>query len=279
MNPTWYDVLGVDRGTSAEHIKSAWRRATDDLEPGSDTGRFRRLNEAADVLLDPTRRAAYDATLDREARTEERQAQRTLARAERRAKGSSAPGSAALAADEPTDEPVSSARRPGSPLLVAAVGALAVLTILALVFAVVLGSKHREQNATDAARTEAQATADRALTTVLSYDYRHLPADRTAAEQFLTPAYRTQYDRTYRLLSLGKTGQPPGPVVTTKTVVTANVVGMSVVDANPSTVRVLAYVDQSTSKAGGTPQIFQNRVAATLVKQGDAWLVDNLASY
>ncbi|MDQ6686912.1 MAG: hypothetical protein M3Z50_04750, partial [Actinomycetota bacterium] len=67
--------------------------------------------------------------------------------------------------------------------------------------------------------------------------------------------------------------------VTTKTVVTANVVGMSVVDANPSTVRVLAYVDQSTSKAGGTPQIFQNRVAATLVKQGDAWLVDNLASY
>ena len=40
--------------------------ATDKFEPGSGSGQFRMFNEAADVLLDPERRAAYDATLDAE---------------------------------------------------------------------------------------------------------------------------------------------------------------------------------------------------------------------
>ena len=63
-NPTWYDVLGVSRDATPEQVKGAWRDATDKFEPGSGAGQFRMFNEAADVLLDPQRRAAYDASLD-----------------------------------------------------------------------------------------------------------------------------------------------------------------------------------------------------------------------
>ena len=63
-NPTWYDVLGVSRDATPEEIKAAWRTSTDRFEPGSGSGQFRMFNEAADVLLDPASRAAYDATLD-----------------------------------------------------------------------------------------------------------------------------------------------------------------------------------------------------------------------
>ena len=65
-NPTWYDVLGVSRDAIPAEIKAAWRNATDKFEPGSGSGQFRMFNEAADVLLDPERRAAYDASLDAE---------------------------------------------------------------------------------------------------------------------------------------------------------------------------------------------------------------------
>ena len=67
-NPTWYDVLGVSRDASPAEIKAAWRNATDKFEPGSGSGQFRMFNEAADVLLDPERRAAYDASLDADRR-------------------------------------------------------------------------------------------------------------------------------------------------------------------------------------------------------------------
>src|SRR6201989_2666559 len=62
--PTWYDVLGVSRDADAEEIRASWRAATDKFEPGTGAGQFRMFNEAADVLLDPARRAAYDASLD-----------------------------------------------------------------------------------------------------------------------------------------------------------------------------------------------------------------------
>ena len=61
MTPTWYDLLGVEPDASADEIRAAWKTAIADLDPGD--RRFRALNEAAEVLLDKDRRAAYDATL------------------------------------------------------------------------------------------------------------------------------------------------------------------------------------------------------------------------
>src|SRR5690349_18826496 len=61
--PTWYDILGVTPESTPDQVKAAWRDATDKFEPGTGASQFRLFNEAADVLLDPEKRAAYDAEL------------------------------------------------------------------------------------------------------------------------------------------------------------------------------------------------------------------------
>ena len=65
MTPTWYDLLGVEPDASEDEIRAAWKAAIADLDPTD--RRFRTLNEAAEVLLDGERRAAYDASLEPEA--------------------------------------------------------------------------------------------------------------------------------------------------------------------------------------------------------------------
>ena len=61
MSPSWYDLLGVPPTASSEEIRAAWKDAIADLDPTD--RRFRVLNEAAEVLLDPERRKEYDASL------------------------------------------------------------------------------------------------------------------------------------------------------------------------------------------------------------------------
>lgn len=61
MTDTWYDVLGVDPTASEAEIKGAWRSLVTVLGPTDH--RFATINEAAGVLLDPDKRAAYDAGL------------------------------------------------------------------------------------------------------------------------------------------------------------------------------------------------------------------------
>jgi len=63
MSANWYDVLDVDPTASADEIRAAWRSAVTDLDPTD--RRFRVYNQAAEVLLDPGRRASYDAELER----------------------------------------------------------------------------------------------------------------------------------------------------------------------------------------------------------------------
>jgi Mce-associated membrane protein len=105
-----------------------------------------------------------------------------------------------------------------------------------------------------------------------------MDADRDRSAQFLTPAYRTQYLKTFELLTNGPNGTPGG-AVKTKAVVTANVLNTAVQDASKDKVRVLVFVNQSSVKASGSPAIFQNRVVVTMVKSGGDWLIDNVKSY
>ena len=60
-SPSWYDLLGVEQDATAEEIRAAWKTGIAELDPGE--RRFQVLNQAAEVLLDPTSRAGYDATL------------------------------------------------------------------------------------------------------------------------------------------------------------------------------------------------------------------------
>ena len=67
---SWYDVLGVERGASTEEVRAAWRSGIADLDPSE--RRFRLLNQAAEVLLDPERRAEHDAALAADEPADER---------------------------------------------------------------------------------------------------------------------------------------------------------------------------------------------------------------
>ena len=49
--PSWYDLLGVEPDASADEIRAAWKSSIADLDPSD--RRFRTMNQAAEVLLDP----------------------------------------------------------------------------------------------------------------------------------------------------------------------------------------------------------------------------------
>ncbi|MFC5731088.1 J domain-containing protein [Nocardioides vastitatis] len=68
MSPNLYDLLDVDEAATPDQIRTAWKSAIADLDPTD--RRFRAFNDAAGVLLDPDKRAAYDAELA-EARADE----------------------------------------------------------------------------------------------------------------------------------------------------------------------------------------------------------------
>lgn len=293
-HPTWYDVLGIPPDATPGQVKAAWRESTDKFEPGSGSGQFRMFNEAADVLLDPVRRAAYDASLAAERRgaASPRSASETGAAAttgppthtdlqgrSRRARQERRSSVSAGSARRGGGEPVAvSASDYASRLGVLLTTLLAVLTVAAVISAVLLGLKVRTDARVSDARDEAPSAAEAAAKALLSYDYRRLPADQKRASVYLTPSFRPKYLKNIAALEKQKDGTP-GLAVQTKTVVTASVLGSGVVDAEDGVVRVLVYVDQTSKKPGADPQIFQNRVAMTMEKDGSRWLVDDLKSY
>lgn len=285
--PTWYDILGVAPDASAEEIKAAWRDATDKFEPGTGAGQFRLFNEAADVLLDPAKRAEYDAELglDRSGPAVPAAAEAAPVDLEKPAPVDDEPLETVAAPPPPEtgdEESAPVAATGGISRDVRVVAVLAVLAIASLVVAGIFGIKleHRVNTRQDdaSAASEASAVASRALTAVLSYDYRHMDADRDRSAKFLTPKYRKDYLKTFDLLTQGPNGTPGG-AEKTKAVVTATVQNTAVQDAGPEKVRVLVFVNQSSVKGSGTPAIFQNRVVATMVKRGDDWLIDDVKSY
>jgi Mce-associated membrane protein len=291
-NPTWYDILGVGRDASPDEIKAAWRAATDKFEPGQGSSQFRLFNEAADVLLDPDRRAAYDAELAGEPGGV------SLAKEAPEAPAEEAPPEEGVekgveeepAEEEPAEEPAPAGEpEPAttSTGLLAALGripvlALAILGVLAVasvVLAVVLAVQVQHRVDTAEAGPDASASAERALKQVLSYDYRHMEADRDRAARFLTPAYRKTYLKNFNDLLIAGPDGGPGPAVKTKAVVTADVLDTGVVDAERDRVRVVAFVNQSSTKGDASPTILQNRLVVTMVHRGDDWLIDKITSY
>ena len=66
----YYEILGVDRGADAKEIKARYRKLARQYHPDLQTGdakkkkeaeeKFKRINEAYEVLSDPEKRAKYD---------------------------------------------------------------------------------------------------------------------------------------------------------------------------------------------------------------------------
>lgn len=273
MNPTWYDLLGVEPTAAPDDIRAAWKSAIADLDPTD--RRFATLNEAAAVLLDPDRRREYDASLPPAPAQEEALAPRVA--------------DEASLAPRPAEE-ASLAPRPAQrqPYLVPG-WVLAVVGVLALVAAVtagVLATRQPADKVIDAQASvstgskvtrieqpamEAQAAAREAIVPLLSYDYRHLDADQAKAERYLTPSYKASYEKLFKLI---KQNAPASEAV-----VTTKVVDSGIVRVDGDRVQVLLFVDRpTTNKASSTPIPYQDQVTATMRQVGGRWLIDDLVT-
>jgi Mce-associated membrane protein len=237
--PTWYDVLDVSPDASADEIRAAWRAAIADLDPTD--RRFAALNQAAEVLLDPERRAAYDAEL--------------------------APAEPEREPDLSTSvvQPAGGRSRGVIPawLLIALAAAVLIVAGVAAYVYVTQPSDQAVEDATSAA----QSAAERAVVPILSYDAKHLDESRAAAEQYLTGSYRKEYDQLFD--GIIKENAP-----STGTVLKAELVRSSIVRASEDRVQVFALVNQTrTNNKEKTPQVYKNWVTITMEKVGGDWLV------
>ena len=259
MNPSWYDVLGVREDASADDVRRAWREA--DLDPSDP--RFRAHSQAAEILLDPERRAAYDAQLA-EARAAEAEPEAPEEPAPRTEQDAPSPAPATEQATETAD---TGRRLPVVPgwLLVGVAALLAVaLGVTAWLW---FGVSSPAQ--VDADTRAAQAAAERAIVPILSYDYRHMDQSKSAAEPLMTTTEQGEYDKLFAVL------QDNAP--STQTVVTAQYVASGVVRSGTDRVDVLVFVDQKTTNKRLTkPVTYRNQATLTMEKVGSQWLVDHI---
>jgi Mce-associated membrane protein len=262
MNASWYDVLDVEPTASSDEIRTAWRRAVADLDPTD--RRFRVFNQAAEVLLDPDRRASYDAELAAELAAATPPVEQ--AAVEPTDAATVDPALEPALATVPTHEERRLPVVPGWGLVVAAA-----LVAASLVVAGVLVSKPSDAAVADDTQA-AQAAAERAIVPLLSYDARHLDQSAAAAQPYMTANEREQYDK---LFAVVRQNAPR-----TGTVIQAKYLASGIVRSGTDRVDVLVFVDQATrnKQHPRVPVTYKNQVTVTMAKVGGQWLVDDLTT-
>lgn len=257
MNASWYDLLDVEDGATAAQIKVAWKAAIADLDPTD--RRFRLLNQAAEVLLDPARRAAHDADLAEAAKAEDEPPVVSLA------KPDAGPGDARVTAD-------GTARPGGVPSWLLA--GLAGLTAVTVAAATWVGVAFPSNQAVESAAADAERAAEQAATTVFAYDHTRLDADHDAAVAHMTEDYAGKYDELFPLI------EENAPRTQTK--VTVEFVASGLVRAGSGReaderVQVFVMFDQiETNKADAEPSAARNFATLTMERVGGEWLVDDV---
>ena len=270
MNVNWYDVLDVDPTATADEIRTAWRAAVAELDPTD--RRFRVFNQAAEVLLDPARRASYDAELAA--------ARAGVAGADEPAEPVEPTGvgleQTEWVRDRPSEQPSGPARELGGrrrlPLVPGwALVSLAGLVAASLVIVGVLLSKPSDaavENDTQAAQSE----AERAIVPLLSYDAKHLDQSSAAAQPYMTANEKQQYDKIFAVIrqNAPRTG----------TVVQAKYLASGIVRSGTDRVGVLVFVNQLTrnKQHPKVPVVYKFQVTVTMAKVGGQWLVDDLTT-
>lgn len=209
--PSWYDVLGVDPAADTDEIRAAWRAGIADLDPSD--RRFRSLNQAAEVLLDPASRATYDASLvelESERDADPAPVATTAAAPPTpgtvRTRAPKAPKAPQVPKEPKAPRPERTpSRLPLVPawvlLVVAVLAALGVAT--ATLAAVQAGEPVSDRGGVlvEQSAEEARAAAIRAIVPVLSYDYRSLDEDAAAARSYMTSSYQEEkYDPLFAVI-------------------------------------------------------------------------------
>ncbi|WP_433162457.1 hypothetical protein [Kribbella sp. CA-247076] len=148
---------------------------------------------------------------------------------------------------------------------------LGVLVVLVLTFAVVLGVKAWQGKQAEDARDQAAAAGRKAAETALSYDYRDLDKSFAAARATMTPEFAGKFDETAKVA---------GELATkTKATVRAEVRDVGVRDGDADRVTLVIFVNQTTTSTitEGKPRVDLNRTRFTMVRNGDQWLVQEIA--
>jgi Mce-associated membrane protein len=251
-----YDVLDVEPSATSDEIRTAWRSAVADLDPTD--RRFRAYNQAAEVLLDPERRSAYDVAERR--RTGRREPERGRSDAAKPRRNDRREPDASLLArfhSWPAGVPA---------WLIVAVAA--VTAVLLGYVGVTLATPSAASVATDT--DAAQAAAEHAIVPILSYDAHSLDRSQAQATAVMTSSEQEQYRRLFAVI---RQNAPR-----TATVVRAQYVSSGVVRTGTDQVDVLVFVNQRTTNRAHpkVPVIYKSQVTMTMVKVGGQWLVDAL---
>jgi Mce-associated membrane protein len=289
-----YDLLDVGHDASAEEIRASWKASIADLDPSD--RRFRAYNQAAEVLLDPDRRAAYDAELeaDDDAAPEPAPAPVTT--------GGHAPAPAATAVAAPAGRPAAAGlrsryddlkRRLARPQAATAETSTAkagwlvpvwllvglfVLTLVLAGSAVWLTHDQPSDASIERGLSTAEGVAQTAVPTIFSYDYRHLDEDHDKAARYLTEDYRTQtggYDDVFD--SVIKVNAPRLEAVVEAEFISSGIIRTGGGDLADDRVEVLVVFDQlKTNEQVPEPQRSPAYAVVTMEKVDGDWLVDDV---
>jgi Mce-associated membrane protein len=171
------------------------------------------------------------------------------------------------AAAAPTEAPADRSRRLGVVLS----ATLGVLLVLILAFAGILGVKAWKGKEAEDARDQAANAGRKAAEIALSYDYRTLDKSFGAARATMTPEFAAKFDETAKVA---------GELATkTKATVRADVREVGVRDGDADRVTLIIFVNQITTSTitQGKPRVDLNRTRFTMVRNGDQWLVQEIA--
>jgi Mce-associated membrane protein len=175
---------------------------------------------------------------------------------------------AAVEPAPPVVEPVETpATRPAVPLLLVGLSAVALLLAGFVGYlAWSLSGMNDEAEARLTGRDVAAADVEK----ILSYDHASFDKGTAEAEKLMTARFRKEYGDTVGLVR--------DDALAKKSVVQAEVVASSVVEADTDRVEALLFVNQTTDAQDlDEPRVDLNRVVVTLVPDGDGgWLVDDL---
>lgn len=251
-SPSWYDVLDVEPEASPSEIRAAWKAGIAELEPTD--RRFRLMNQAAEVLLDPDLRADYDESLapdEPEPPVVEEVAKQP--------------------AGDPSDagaEPAGTEETPRRTLPAWLLAGLGVLTAVLIGLCVWQAGTPTDAQIEESTR-EALLAAGPAAEALLSYDYRDLEATRAAAEDVITDSYRDEdYEPFFDdVVSTG--------AVDTKAIVATETVEAAVVRSGVDRVQIFVLIDRPTTNAStDEPVVYRDSATLTMQREGDEWLID-----
>lgn len=310
MSANLYDILNVDESASVDEIRSAWKAAVADLDPTD--RRFRAFNDAAAVLLDTDKRAAYDAELaavhDTDAGAspaQEAPAPVALTKdtpdvepvgdaADPDDAGEAAPSAgtattvaAASATPEPAPAPVApatqaSAGPPGWALGAAGVGALAALVLAVVLLLQPGGNLFADDSPKDVAAANAsfekaslsvEGAAERMIADVFSYNYKTMDADLERAQQYVTPELGAKQAKGWP--DIAKDAADQKLVVQAR----AEAVALTRISPDRKDATVVVFLVQDSTRNGVDQTPLRMWVSLRMVHDdgsADGWLIDDV---